>query len=83
MQLSAWDVAAIGIKAILYAATLSAAGGVFFLFYSAALVGAEQHQSIRRWVGLCTAAALIASLVRLSILAGSMGETDRAAPASC
>jgi putative copper export protein len=75
MQLSAWDAAAIGIKAILYAATLSAAGGVFFLFYSAALLSAAHNRSIRRWAGLCTAAALIASVVRLSILAGSMGET--------
>jgi putative copper export protein len=75
MQLSAWDVAAIGIKAILYAATLSAAGGVFFLFYSAALVRAEHHRSIRRWVAVCTAVGLAASALRLSILAGSMGET--------
>ena len=75
MQLSAWDVAAIGIKAILYAATLSAAGGVFFLFYSATLVTAAPHRSIRRWIGLCAAVGLLASGLRLSILAGSLGET--------
>lgn len=75
MQISAWDVAAVGIKAILYAATLSAAGGVFFLFYSAALVSAEHQRGIRRWIGICTAVGLAASALRLSILAGSMGET--------
>jgi putative copper export protein len=74
MELSGWEVAAVGIKTILYAATLCAAGGVFFLFYSTALLSPEQHRRIRRGVMLCVAVALAACIVRVFALAGSMGE---------
>lgn len=74
MQFSAWDVAAIGIKAILYAATFCAAGGVFFLLYSRSLIALDDERRVRWWVGLCAVVAIAASAVRLSIIAGSMGD---------
>ena len=74
MQFNAWDLAAIGIKAILYAATFCAAGGLFFLLYSRSLISFEDDNRVRRWVGLCAAAAIAASALRLLIVAGSMGD---------
>ena len=74
MQLSPWDAAAIGIKTILYAATLCAGGGVLFMLYSNRLMSLDQHRQIGLWVGLCVAVALIASGARILIVAGSMGD---------
>jgi copper resistance protein D len=74
VQITAWDVVAVAIKAILYAATLCAAGGVFFLIYDGPRVSFDQRRRIRRWVGLCILVALLTSVVRIVILAGSLGE---------
>lgn len=74
VEINAWDVAAVAIKAILYAATLCAAGGIFFLIYNGPLISFTQRRRIRRWVGLCVLAALLTSAARILILAGSLGE---------
>lgn len=74
MQWSSWDLAAVAIKTLLYAATFGAAGGVLFLLYSARLIPLDSHRRIRQWVALCIGVALAASAVRILIVAGSMGE---------
>jgi putative copper resistance protein D len=70
--LGAWDAAAIAVKATLYGATLAAAGGVFFLTYSASLLEAPERASMRRRVGILIAAALAASAARILATAASM-----------
>jgi putative copper export protein len=74
VELSTWDVAAVGSKAILYAATLSAAGGIFFLYYSAALIASTDQRRIVKWIALCVGVALAASAIRPLIIAGSLGD---------
>lgn len=75
MELSAWDLAGVAVKALLYAATLCAAGGVFFERYTASLLSSPHHRRVRRWVGLCAGIAVVTSVVRPLILAGSMDES--------
>lgn len=75
MDITAWDVAAVLIKAVTYGATFAAAGGVLFLAYSTRLVATAQVRRIRRWLRYCTLAALVLSLLRISVLAGSTGES--------
>lgn len=74
MQLSAWDAATIGIKAIAYSATFFGGGGIFFLQYSRSLISLDDKRRILRWVRLCAVIAIIVSAFRISILAGSMGD---------
>lgn len=63
------------VKALLYAATLCAAGGVFFERYTASLLSILHQRRVRRWVGLCVGIAVVTSVVRPLILAGSMDES--------
>lgn len=72
MDLSGWDAAAVLAKAIAYAATLGAAGGLFFLFYSDDLLRDGQRPRVRRLVGLLMLASAVASGARIPLLAGSM-----------
>jgi putative copper resistance protein D len=74
VELSLWDVAGVGTKALVYGATLCAAGGVFFECYGAPLISATQQGCIRRWVGLCVGVAVVASAARLAVIAGSMDD---------
>jgi putative copper resistance protein D len=75
MDIAAWDGAAVLIKAVTYAATFAAAGGALFLVYSTPLIAAAQVHRIHRWLRYCTLAALVLSLLRISVLAGSAGES--------
>lgn len=72
MEIGVWDVAAVAIKTITYAATLSAAGGVAFLVYNGRRLPSERSDACRRWVEWCVGVALLASLARIGILSGSM-----------
>lgn len=67
-----WDAAAVAVKAVLYGATLAAAGGVFFLTYSASLLEALDRAAIRRRVALLTAVAMVATAARILVTAASM-----------
>lgn len=72
MQITGWDIAVVIAKALSYAATLSAAGAVFFLAYSDSLLTSAQQARIRGWIPpLCLAAAAV-SAVKVMLLAGSM-----------
>ena len=72
MQFSGWDVAAVSAKAVTYAATLGAAGAVFFTLYCGALLRDPQRALIRRMIAALILAAAAASVLRILLLAGSM-----------
>lgn len=72
MDLTAWDAAAVIAKAIAYAATLGAAGGIFFLAYSDDLLQEFHRFSIRRLIGMLMLVSAIVSGARIPLLAGSV-----------
>ena len=74
MNLGLWDGAAVLVKAVLYAATLGAAGGVFFLAYSRSLLEPSDRLAIARLLGILVALAIAASAARVLITAASMSE---------
>ena len=72
MNLGIWDGAALLVKAALYAATLGAAGGVFFLAYTRPLLEPEDRLAIARPLGMLVAVAIAASAARVLLTAASM-----------
>ena len=72
VPLTAWDIAAVIAKAVTYAATLSAAGGVYFLAYSHGLLGVGETRRIARLVLTLSVVAASVSCLRIAILTGSM-----------
>ncbi|HXB00501.1 MAG TPA: hypothetical protein VNW05_08245, partial [Steroidobacteraceae bacterium] len=72
MEISGWDVAAVLAKAVTYAATLGAAGAVFFTLYCGTLLRDPQRGLIRRLIGILVGVAVAASVLRILLLAGSM-----------
>ncbi|HEY2678292.1 MAG TPA: CopD family protein [Steroidobacteraceae bacterium] len=72
MELSGWDAATLVAKAITYAATLGAAGAVFFLAYSGSLLQESQRARIRRLSGVLAVSAAAICCARILLLAGSM-----------
>jgi putative copper resistance protein D len=69
-----WDAAAVLVKAVLYAATLGAAGGIFFLVYSRSFLERGDPLAIARPLRIFVAVAIAASAARVLITAGSMSE---------
>ena len=69
-----WDLSAVLVKAVLYAATLGAAGGVYFLAYSGSLLERGDRLAIARLLMILAVAAIAASAARVLITAGSMGD---------
>ena len=72
MEISGWDVAAVLAKAVTYAATLAAAGAVFFTLYCGTLLHDRQRGRIRRLIGILVGVAAAAGVLRILLLAGSM-----------
>jgi len=72
VNLGIWDGAALLVKAALYAATLGAAGGVFFLAYTRSLLELADRLAIARPLGLLVAVAIAASAARVLLTAASM-----------
>ncbi len=72
MDIGVWDVLAVLVKAVLYASTLAAAGGAFFLGYTGGLVDDGERRAIARQIDLCIAVAVLASALRILVTAGSM-----------
>jgi copper resistance protein D len=72
VELSGWDAAAAFAKAVTYAATLGAAGAIFFLSYSGNLLLEPQRSRIRRLIGLALLAAALVSCARIPLSAASM-----------
>ena len=75
MAFGAWDGAGVAVKALVYAATLCAAGGVFFDLYNGFLLSLVHRHRVRRWVSACVGVAIVMSAIRLVVLAGSMDES--------
>jgi putative copper export protein len=71
MEISGWDVAALFAKAVTYAATLGAAGGVFFVAFGGPLRD-PQRLAIRRLIAILVCVAVAAGVLRILLLAGSM-----------
>jgi putative copper export protein len=74
VNLGIWDAAAVLVKTVLYAATLGAAGGVFFLAYTRSLLEPSDRLAIGRLVCSLAAAAIAASAARVLVTAASMSE---------
>lgn len=72
MDIGVWDVLAVIVKALLYASTLAAAGGAFFLCYTGGLIDDGERRAIARQIDLCIAVAVLASALRILVTAGSM-----------
>jgi copper resistance protein D len=72
VPISGWDLAALLTKAATYAATLSAAGCVFFMAYNDGLLQNPERIRIRRLLVASAAAAALASAATTLLLAASM-----------
>jgi putative copper resistance protein D len=72
LELSGWDAAAVCAKAMTYAATLGAAGAIYFLAYSGALLQEPQRTHIRRLIGALLLVSAFFSCVRVALSSASM-----------
>jgi putative copper resistance protein D len=72
VQITGWDVAVVATKALSYAATLSAAGALFFLAYGDSLLTSAQQSRIRGWIPSLSLAGAGSSVFKVMLLAGSM-----------
>ncbi len=74
MEFTGWEAAAILAKAVTYAATLGAAGAIFFLTYTARLLRTTQRRSLLAGIALLLIVAGLASAAKVLLLAGSMSD---------
>ena len=73
MEIGGWDIAAALAKAITYAATLGAAGAVFFTVHCGDLLLGQQRVTVRRLIGVLAGGAAALSGLRILLLGASMG----------
>jgi copper resistance protein D len=74
VDIGVWDIAAAAVKTALYAATLLAAGGAFFLAYTGRMLDEDERRAIGRRVERWLIAAIVASAARILVTAGSLGD---------
>jgi len=72
LELSGWDAAAVGAKAITYAATLGAAGAIFFLVYCGGLLQEPQRSRIRHLIGILVLASALATGAKILLMSATM-----------
>jgi putative copper export protein len=72
MQVTAWDLAGILDKALLYGSTLTASGTVMFLIYAGSILTKPQLRAIRLRIAVLLPLALGAALSRLPLTVGAM-----------
>jgi putative copper resistance protein D len=72
MSVGVFDVCAVGVKALLYATTLAAAGGIFYLVYSRSLLERADRLVVARPILVLIVVALAASAARIAVTAASM-----------
>ncbi len=77
MEAGPWDAAAVLVKATTYAATLGAAGGVFFLAYSHSLLNSLNVRRIGRLIRLLAAGSMLFSIAKVALTANSMSGDAR------
>ena len=75
MEFSGWDVGAVAAKVLVYAATLGAAGAVFFLSYAEGLLTGTQRASIRRMLALQLIVGALFTVLRILLLTGAMSDS--------
>ena len=68
-----WSVAAVSVKALLYATALAASGGVLFLALFAAQLTQPERQRIVAFVRTAAAVALCLTIARIMVLSGMLG----------
>ena len=73
MEIGGWDIAAALAKAVVYAATLGAAGAVFFTIHCGDLLLENQRVIVRRLIGVLATAGAALSGLRILLLGASMG----------
>lgn len=73
MQIGGWDIAAAIAKAIAYAATLGAAGAIFFTLYGGSLLRDNQRGIIRRLIAILAVIGIAVSGMRILLIGASMG----------
>jgi putative copper resistance protein D len=74
VPLSVWDAASIAVKTMTYAATLGAAGAVFFLGVCGPLIAGADRTRIRSLVMGLTVLSVFAGGAQILVSAGSMGD---------
>lgn len=74
MEVTGWEAAAALAKAVTYAATLGAAGAIFFLNYSESSLRTPQRRRIRRNVAQLLIVAALASVAKVLSMAGSISD---------
>jgi putative copper resistance protein D len=72
MPVGVWDVAGIALKTLSYAATLGAAGAVFFLSYCSVHIARMDSLRIRRMVLGLAVLSVVAGLAQIMVSAASM-----------
>jgi putative copper resistance protein D len=72
LNIGPWDLLAVTVKTVLYAATLGAAGGVLFLSYCDRSIDDADRRRIGRLTAILIAVSLTASLARVLVTAASM-----------
>jgi len=71
---TAWDLGAVIVKTLLYAATLAAAGTAFFLCYCDSDLDADERRSLARATLMLIAVSVATGAARMMVTAGSMSE---------
>jgi putative copper resistance protein D len=74
VHVTGWEAAAALAKAVTYAATLGAAGAIFFLNYNESVLQTAQRQRIQRGVVQLVIVAVVASVAKVLALSGSMSD---------
>jgi copper resistance protein D len=69
-----WSFAAVGVKALLYAATLTTGGGVLFLTLFASLLDDAERRRILRLVRVAAIAAIALGVARVMVLGAMLGD---------
>jgi len=72
MGITAWDLAGILDKALLYGSTLMAAGAVMFLLYAGSIPVNTYERRLRLRITVLLCVALLAALLRLPLTVGAM-----------
>jgi copper resistance protein D len=73
LEISGWDIAAALAKAATYAATLGAAGAIFYTIHCGDLLRDNQRAAVRRLIGVLAGTGAALSGLRILLLGGSMG----------
>lgn len=69
-----WSFAAVGVKALLIAATLTAGGGALFYAFTASLLGEVERGRVLRFVRVAAVVAILLTAARVMVLSAMLGD---------